>query len=138
MTVKHSCRKKPGKVNFIVCIFFVCLFLQLAEQKAYVSKFARTREQQLVPGLMLGAGCKAASRALFCPGEAGEEMRSPSEMCRLQQCCPAPSLQALLPVRLVHGKERGNSASEGGGEIVFIKKKKKKWEMRENNLLADI
>lgn len=40
VTGKQGCRKKPGKVNFIMCINI--LFLQLAEQKTCVSKFAST------------------------------------------------------------------------------------------------
>lgn len=80
-------------------------------------------QQQVVPGLMLRAGCESASRALFCPGKAREETRNPSGMQCLQQSYPAPSLQALLPARLVHSRERSNSCSEGEGKIVFIKKR---------------
>lgn len=123
VTVKHSCRKTPGMVNFTTCINFC--FCRWHSKKLVSQNLPVPCQQQLVPGLMLGVGSEDANRALFCPGKAAEEMRNPLGMRHLRQGCPAPSLQVLIPARLLLGRKRSSGCSEG--ETVFTKKRTEKW-----------
>lgn len=64
---------------------------------------------------------KVESRSVL--GRLQKKSEAPGDAALIQGC-PSPSLQVLLPARLVLGRQRRSGSSEG--EIVFMKKRAEK------------